>query len=147
MKKLIFILVLLVSINATAQRGEKGERIKALKVAFITEQLNLTAKESQGFWPIYNAFEKETHAIRFKEMRAIRKEIKANLETMSDADASALIKRLNAAENKMHKLRTELSEKLTNVIPAKKIIRLKIAEDDFRRKMLDELKKRKRERP
>ena len=32
-------------------------------------------------------------------------------------------------------------------IPAKKIIRLKIAEDDFRRKMLNELKKRKRERP
>lgn len=147
MKKLLFLLILLVSINAVAQRGNKGERIKALKVAFITEQLNLTSKESQDFWPIYNTFEKETNAIRYKEIRAIRKEIRANLETMSNNDANALIKRLNAAENRMHKLRMALSDKLINIIPAKKIIRLKIAEDDFRRKMLNELKKRKREQP
>lgn len=147
MKKLLFILLLMVSMNVIAQSGGKGERIKALKVAFITEQLNLTAEESQGFWPIYNTFEKETHTIRFKEIRAIRKEIRDNLSTMSDADANALIKRLNTAENRMHKLRMGLSEKLANVIPPKKIIQLKIAEDDFRRKMLNEFKKRKRERP
>ncbi|MCF7568574.1 sensor of ECF-type sigma factor [Sabulilitoribacter arenilitoris] len=147
MKKILFILILLVSVNAIAQRGGKREKIKALKVAFITDKLNLTAKESQKFWPIYNAFEEETNAIRHREIRVIRKEIRDDLETMSEADANTLIKRLNAAENKMHKLRIGLSEKLINIIPAKKIIQLKIAEDDFRRKMLDELKKRKREKP
>ena len=38
------------------------------------------------FLKLTNTFEKETHAIRFKEIRDIRKEIRANLETMSDAD-------------------------------------------------------------
>lgn len=137
----------MISMSAIAQKGDKRERIKALKVAFITEQLDLTTEESQVFWPIYNTFEKETNSIRFKEIRDIRKEIRDNLDTMTDADASTLIKRLNKAENRMHELRLGLSDKLKNVIPAKKIIRLKIAEDDFRRKMLNEFKRRKRERP
>lgn len=147
MKKLLCIIVVMISMSAIAQKGDKRERIKVLKVAFITEQLDLTTEESQVFWPIYNTFEKETNTIRFKEIRDIRKEIRDNLETMTDADASTLIKRLNKAENRMHELRLELSDKLKNVIPAKKIIRLKIAEDDFRRKMLNEFKRRKRERP
>lgn len=139
--------ILLVSMNAIAQRGDKRERIKALKVAFITEQLGLTTEEAQGFWPIYNTFEEETNAIRFKEMRVIRKDIRENLDSMNDTEANALIKRFNTAEDRMHKLRMELSEKLARIIPPKKIIQLKIAEDDFRRKMLNEFKKRKRERP
>ncbi len=138
--------ILLVSMNAIAQRGDKRERIKALKVAFITEQLGLTTEEAQGFWPIYNTFEEETNAIRFKEMRVIRKDIRENLDSMNDTEANALIKRFNTAEDRMHKLRMELSEKLARIIPPKKIIQLKIAEDDFRRKMLNEFKKRKRER-
>jgi len=139
--------ILLISMNAIGQRGDKRERIKALKVAFITEQLSLTTKEAQGFWPIYNTFEEETNAIRFKEMRVIRKDIRDNLDSMNDTEANALIKRFNTAEDRMHKLRMELSEKLARIIPPKKIIQLKIAEDDFRRKMLNEFKKRKRERP
>lgn len=139
--------ILLVSMNAIGQRGDKRERIKALKVAFITEQLGLTTEEAQGFWPIYNTFEEETNAIRFKEMRVIRKDIRENLDSMNDTEANALIKRFNTAEDRMQKLRMELSEKLARIIPPKKIIQLKIAEDDFRRKMLNEFKKRKRERP
>ena len=145
MKKLILIIICLVSFTMMAQKN-KREQIKALKVAFITEQLNLTEKESQAFWPVYNAFEQEKNNIRFKEMRDIRKEIKENLNNMTDAEANVLIERLNKAENSMHELRMELPKKLSNIIPSSKIIRLKIAEEDFKKKMLNELKKRKKER-
>lgn len=145
MKKLILIIIYLVSFTIMAQNN-KREQIKALKVAFITEQLNLTEKESQAFWPIYNAFEQEKNNIRFKDMRDIRREIKENLDTMTDAEANVLIERLNKAENSMHELRMELPKKLSSIIPASKIIRLKIAEEDFKKKMLNELKKRKKER-
>lgn len=146
MKKLLYICILLMSISAFAQKQGKKERIKALKVAFITEQLSLSEKESQEFWPIYNTFEEETNKIRFEEIRTIRKDIRDNMETMNNDEAKALINRLDTAENRMHELRMGLSKKLLNIIPAKKIIQLKMAEDDFRRKMLEEYKKRKRER-
>ncbi|PWH83178.1 sensor of ECF-type sigma factor [Algibacter marinivivus] len=145
MKTLLPIILLLVSLNITAQHNNKRERIKALKVSFITEKLDLSEKEAQLFWPVYNNYEARNSEIRFKEVRAIRKEIRDNIETMSDEDAKALIKKLNDAETRMHKLRISFSEKLMGIIPAKKIIQLKIVEDDFKKKMLEEYKKRKKE--
>ena len=56
MNKITLIITLLLTMNVVAQSPEKRERIKALKVAFITEKLELTESEAQKFWPIYNTF-------------------------------------------------------------------------------------------
>ena len=146
MKKILpFILLLFISLNITAQH-KNSERIKALKVSVITEKLDLSEKEAQQFWPIYNAHEKETSAIRFKEVKAIRQEIRENIDTMTDEKANELLIRLSEAENKMHELRMEFANNLSGILSPKKIILLKIAEDDFKKKMFEEFKKRKRER-
>jgi len=146
MKKLFLIILLLfVSLNITAQHKNR-ERLKALKVSVITEKLDLSEKEAQQFWPIYNAHEKETSAIRFIEIKSIRKEIRENIDTMTDEKATNLLKSLNKAENRMHKLRMEFANNLSGILSPKKIILLKIAEDDFKKKMMDELRKRKKGR-
>ena len=145
MKKLLPIFLLLLSLNITAQHKNR-ERIKALKVSFITENLDLSEKEAQKFWPVYNNYEKQTSTIRFKEIKALRKEIKENISTMTDEEASAFITKLNDAETRMLKLRMEFSKKLSNIIPAKKIILLKIAEDDFKKKMFEEYKKQRKKK-
>ena len=144
MKKLIpIILLLFVSLNTMAQHKNR-EGIKALKVSVITEKLDLSEKEAQKFWPVYNAHEKATSEIKFKEVKNIRKEIRENIDTMTDAKANELLTRLNTAENRMHQLRMDFSNNLSGILSPKKIILLKIAEDDFKRKMIDELKKRKK---
>ena len=145
MKKIIPIILLLLSLNVTAQHKNR-ERLKALKVSVITEKLDLSEKEAQQFWPIYNVYEKETSAIRFVEIKAIRKEIRNNLDTLTDEKAEKLLIRLNQAEIKMHKTRMELTKNLSGILSPKKIILLKLAEEDFKRKMLEEYKKRKREK-
>ena len=53
-KKIIPLLLLLTSFTFYAQSEsmkEKKEQIKALKVAFLTTELDLTSKEAQKFWP------------------------------------------------------------------------------------------------
>src|SRR4051812_8662994 len=42
---------------------ERGERIEALKVAFITKQLQLTSQEAEKFWPVYNQYDVEMKSI------------------------------------------------------------------------------------
>jgi hypothetical protein len=64
MNKITLIITLLLTMNVVAQSPEKRERIKALKVAFITEKLELTESEAQKFWPIYNTFEENMHNFR-----------------------------------------------------------------------------------
>ncbi|WP_298534736.1 sensor of ECF-type sigma factor [uncultured Algibacter sp.] len=143
MKKLLLIFLLLFSLNITAQHGNR-ERIKALKVSFITEKLDLSEKEAQEFWPIYNDFENQISNIRHKEIRALKKEIKENADNMTNEKANTFITKLNDAETRMLKLRLDFTKKLSSIIPAKKIVLLKVAEDDFKRKMFEEYKKKRK---
>jgi hypothetical protein len=50
----------------TAQpgNGKRGQMAEALKVAFITRELNLTTDEAQKFWPVYNSYFEEIQQAR-----------------------------------------------------------------------------------
>ena len=141
MKKIILpILLFFLSLNILAQHNR--EKIIALKISFITEKLDLTEQEAQKFWPIYNNYDKVTSKIRHDDIRNIRREIRRNISTLTDKRARDLIIVLNEAESALHKHRMELSTKLLKIIPPKKILLLKIAEEDFKRKMLERFKNR-----
>lgn len=64
MKKLYFIIAF-ASITSFARAQEelpsekKQQDIEALKVAFISKELELTPDEAQKFWPLYNQYSKE----------------------------------------------------------------------------------------
>ena len=61
MKQFLLVLILFTgSISfAKAQdlREKRTEKIQALKIAFITQKLELTSDEAQRFWPVYNRYE------------------------------------------------------------------------------------------
>ncbi|WP_340154759.1 hypothetical protein [uncultured Winogradskyella sp.] len=65
MNKTIFtvLLTLFVTTSIFAQRPDR-EKIKTLKIAHITEQLDLSKSEAEKFWPIYNANEEAKDKLR-----------------------------------------------------------------------------------
>ncbi|MEP1489606.1 MAG: sensor of ECF-type sigma factor [Algibacter sp.] len=144
MKKtyLILVFIFFFSISVFSQHKNR-EQIKALKISFITEKLDLTPKEAQDFWPIYNAYDKSTTKIKHQDIRNIRKEIKTNSETLNDVEAQKLLERLLQAEDNLHNERMAFVNKLKKIISPKKIIILKATEDDFNRKLFEQYKKRK----
>ncbi|NRA91560.1 MAG: sensor of ECF-type sigma factor [Psychroserpens sp.] len=141
MKQLITILVCIITFSAVAQPPDRKirERIKSQKIAFITDKLDLTTEEAQKFWPVYNTYDDTTEQIRNEDLRAIRREMRENRD-MSEKEADALLDRLINADNKMHQAKQKLVEDLKNVLPSRKIILLKAAEDEFNKKLLDRLK-------
>ncbi len=72
MKKYLLILTLflgsLPALHAQdVQPGDENQnqvRIKALYVAYITQQLNLSPDEAQKFWPVHTQFEADLKAIK-----------------------------------------------------------------------------------
>jgi len=144
MKKLITLsLLFLLTFNAFSQDKEKEERVKALKIAFITERLAFTETEAQKFWPLYNAFEDENNKLRREGYNKRKVE---DIESLSEADAKVLLDEMISIENQKHKLREKFMKDLLTVIPAKKVILLKATEDAFKRRMFEEFKKRRQEK-
>lgn len=144
MKKLLIAFLFFASV-VQAQDG-KHEKIKALKTAYITEQLGLTSDEAEKFWPIYNRYDEKFHDLRKKEKSEIFHKLKEGLENVNETDANHLIEKSFSLESEELELRKQLTAELRKVISAKKIIILKKAENDFKRELLDRYRNSKGEK-
>ena len=144
MKQLTLIVLFLFSAHTiTAQKQDRREHIKSLKIAFLTEKLELSATEAQNFWPLYNEYEETYHKLRKSSYRQRKN---SNPEGLTEAEANTLLNEMMEIEDEKQRLKQDFIENLQEVISAKKIIMLKQAEDDFNRKMFEEYKRRKQER-
>ena len=119
MKRVISVLCALVILTAGAfaqnpgQRrgGDNGwrERVRSEKVAFLTEEIDLTESEAQVFWPIYNQIQKEQR----DNFEAVRKAYEAMAKGVQD--------------------------KLLKALPADKVARYYLAEEKFRHQQIGRL--------
>ena len=145
--KIIFPIIFLLVTSLSFSQGfkEKREKVKALKVAYITEQLELTTDEAQKFWPIYNAFDENQSELRHEKMRAILDRFKpGNVEKLSEKDASNSLIQMEKIEEDLFNLKKKFIKDLQGVISAKKIIKLKKAEEDFNRELLKQMREKRR---
>lgn len=140
MKKIFTLLLVFTLANMTFGQGfkDKKEKIKALKVAYITEKLDLTTDEAQKFWPIYNAFDEK----QFENRHFKRRKSKEEMDNISEKEAQNLIAEMQKNEEEMYQLKKQFIIDLQKVLPAKKIILLRKTEDEFNRKLLREFRER-----
>lgn len=127
MKKIFLLIIVSFAIvtNAICQvnpnkQGFNKNNIEALKVAYITRQLNLTAEEAQRFWPVHNVY--------FEELKKARKD---NLDNEL------------AFEEKALSVRKKYSVEFKKVlITDERVNKVFTADRDFNNELRKELKKR-----
>ena len=134
---------LLVSAISFAQNQRGRERIKSLKVAFITERLNLSTEEAQVFWPLYNEHEENIEAIKRRERREIRSQLQ-DFEYLSEAEADKLLGKMIDLETEKHRLHAAYIKRMSEVISPKKTFMLIRAEEDFKKRLLKEIQQRRK---
>jgi hypothetical protein len=143
-KRLYPILFLFLSFNFYAQGErfkEKREQIKAMKVAFLTSELNLTPSEAEKFWPLYNTFDDKQFELRHQKMKGYFKRMQDDeLDKLSEKEATVLLNQIEENEEDLFNLRKKFVISLRGIIPSAKIIKLKKAEEDFNRKLLQQYK-------
>lgn len=116
MKKILLIALLILPASLLyAQNGARAEKIQALKIAFITQRLQLTPEEAKGFWPVYNQYETE-----------IRKQGRTK-----DAIEN---------EEQLLNIRKKYKPTFEKVLGAEKANNFFIAEADFRKVLIKRLK-------
>ena len=136
LKKITTIAILLAAFFSFGQKGQQDwDKIKSLKVAFITEQLNLTSQEAQSFWPLYNEYEANRHALRRKEHNQIRDKIK-DASNLSEQAASELLDQYLSFEEEEEELDKVFLKKAAKIISAKKSLLLIRSEEEFKKQLI-----------
>jgi Spy/CpxP family protein refolding chaperone len=149
--KILIAIIMLFSLNTFAQGGrllkEKKEQIKAMKVAYITNELSLTPDEAAKFWPLYNVFEDKQQEIRKQKLKGYLDRIDDDsFDNVSEKEALALLTQMESTEDELHQAKKKFVASLKGVIPATKILKLKKAEEGFNRKLLQQYRDKKPKR-
>ena len=143
MKHSITMLFLLVGLSSIAQKDgnkqDREEQIKAQKIAFISNALNLTPKEAEVFWPVYNEYEAKIEVTR-KQRRKLHKVLK-NMNELSDDEAYAKTGELFAIDQEESSIRIEYLGRFAEVLNKKKAAKVFYAEERFKRELLKKIKK------
>ncbi len=139
----VLVFFMFVFAGVYSQRRPVQEKIKTLKVAFITERLSLSSSEAQAFWPIYNEHEENLEALKRKERIEIRSKM-MDFESLSEREASALLQQSIALEKEKQQMSIRFLQQMQEVISAKKTFLLIKAEEDFKKRLLREIQQRRR---
>jgi Spy/CpxP family protein refolding chaperone len=144
MKKLMIILFL-ATLGMNAQ-DRKFEEIKAHKTAFITEQVNLTSTQAEKFWPIYNKHEEEVMALRKTQLEGFKTLRNKNVDDLSEAKAKAMLLKHGQVKAQLTKKMVQLISLLEGVITPQQTIKLLMAEEGFKKRLLKHFRGRNQNR-
>lgn len=116
---------------------EKDEsKIKSMKVAYITNELNLTPEEARKFWPVYNEWQnKEEKA--WQEFQDKTPDKDAEIDELTDQQLNNIIDAHIAKKQKKADLQREYLKEIKKVLPLPKVAKLLHAEHSFKRHLLD----------
>lgn len=132
MKTLTICMMLFTSV-CLAQPGDRRENVEAMKIAFITKELQLTPAESEKFWPVYNQYDNQLKELR-KAKRSNRKEV--DMTAASDKELEERLMDEFSFRQKELDLSKEYYQKFKSVLPTKKAVALYKAEEEFKRELL-----------
>lgn len=143
MKNIWLLLITMSSISAFGQRSmdhprnpEAREKIRAAHAAYITERIELTSSESEKFWPVYREYNEKKRELRQQLREA----------SQAEADHKKILELELRLKQEELDLEKEYTEKLQQIIPAEKLVKLRQAEMDFRRLILRRVQERQRHR-
>lgn len=123
MKKLLTVLTLIFAVQfAFAQDDipagqpipeQKKKEIEALRIAFISKELDLTPEDAQKFWPVFNQYNKEIQA------------------TLGDHDGDVIDR-----EERVLNVRKKYREQFSKIIGADRMNRMFNADTKFRHMLI-----------
>lgn len=139
--KLFYVLILFFGVYFSAFSQEDGnyERIKTLKIGFITEKINLTPAEAKNFWPVYDKYSQLLHDLH-SQIKICRKKGCEKKENLTEKEALEILKKDSELGDQIWKTSKEKDKELLKVISAQKLLLLKDAEKEFHRKLMKQYK-------
>ena len=112
----LFLLLSVITYGQNERLKEKRDQIKAMKVAFLTSELNLTSDEAEKFWPVYNAYDDKQFELRHQKMKTYARKLNdGSLDNMSDREALAFLNQIESTDEEQYVIRKKFNSALRNI--------------------------------
>ena len=98
------------------------KQIQNDKRGTFARYLDLTEAQSKAFWPIYDEYEAKSKKLDDRFLALIN-DYAAKYDTLTDAQALAMLKDRLAIDKKRTELRVKYCEKVAKVLPGKQALR------------------------
>jgi hypothetical protein len=134
----VILILIAYQVKVTAQ-DDRADKIRSIKVAYITERLNLTSQEAEKFWPVYNEFENQKNEI-FQNRKNLAQEFTKNQENLSDADVNKMLDDLIKYSREESDMQMKFDKKFREILPPAKVMKLNIAEVQFRNYLINKFR-------
>jgi hypothetical protein len=127
-----------------AQEGSSSgtEKIQAQKVAFLTNRMGLTAEEAQKFWPVYNEYDAQRNQI-LEQRRSTSYYYTQNAGRLSEKETDAIIQKYISLQKQETDLLEKYNARFRQILPASKVMKLYVAEVEFRNFLLRQIRENK----
>lgn len=142
MKNIILVLVLILSTSGIfGQNNSKTEQINAQKIAFFTKKLGLTTKEAQLFWPVYNDYLSRKNKL-ITDRKNMMDYCSENIDNLSKKEIKDIADKYTKFFVDEAQLLALYNEKFLSVLSADKVVKLYLADNDFKVYLLEQIRKR-----
>lgn len=133
---LVCLFVLAVTQVTYSQNQEDFKKIKAMKVAYFTEHLDLSSEEATQFWPIYNVNEEKQVELYVFLRENFNPKMIENQKGLTNKEAQDKITKYLELKEAADKAYLTMFNKLRGTVPDQKALALVHVEEGFRRHLM-----------
>jgi len=135
---IVILIILMIPVIRTKAQNPNLDKLNAYKVAFFTRRLNLSSREAEKFWPVYNEYQKQKNIIQV-ERNSIIRNYNQNESTLNDNQLTELGDKLMSTMVQESSLAVSFHNKLKELLPPAKVIRFYQVENQYKVQLLNEL--------
>ena len=115
------------------------ERIESMRIAFFTEKLSLTPQEAEKFWPVFRDYTNRKEKINV-DNRNLFRYIMRNGDYLSEKEVNESLEKHLSLQKEETELSEVFNQKFLEILPAKKVLKIYLAENQFKAYILNQIK-------
>lgn len=125
--------------------SEARRQYEAFKIAFFTQRLSLSSEEAKTFWPVYDRYTEALAQLR-REQKSKQADMQEAFTKGSEAQLGRLADEYIDITTQEADIRKRYHEEFKAALPIRKVLMLYKAEQDFKRELLEQIRRRRQQR-
>ena len=115
------------------------ERIESMRIAFFTEKLSLSPAEAEKFWPVFNDYTNRKEKINI-DRRNLYRNIMRNENYLTEKEVTESLDKYLSLQKEETELTVVFNQKFLDILPPKKVLKIYLAENQFKAHILNQIK-------